>query len=228
MKRMRMNGTRLIAVGLALWVTCGAGSASALEPEQESKRLARAKDFIAEEQWTRAIAELRAAATDPGEPRKDEVLYWLAHSLNQSGDALTSLTTLNDLERRHPKSLWVKPARALRLEIAMRLGRRDVLWFTVRPPEAPAPPAPPSPAPAPLPAPAPKPSTRTPLPPPPHPADPPHPPPAHPAPAVAAPSVALWMPEDFHPDADLRIQALGHLIRLEAHKAIPFLRDMAF
>ena len=52
----------------------------------ESKRLERAKDLIADEQWARAIDELKAAVADPKEPNKDEALYWLAHSQNQSRD----------------------------------------------------------------------------------------------------------------------------------------------
>jgi HEAT repeat protein len=35
------------------------------------------------------------------------------------------------------------------------------------------------------------------------------------------------MPEGYVPDADLRIQALGHLIRTEAQRAIPMLREIA-
>ena len=46
MKRMRLDRTRLTAVGLALWMICGAGSALALGLEQESKRLERAKDEL--------------------------------------------------------------------------------------------------------------------------------------------------------------------------------------
>jgi hypothetical protein len=41
--------------------------------------MGRAKDYIAGEQWTRAIAELQLAAADPKEPNRDEALFWLAH-----------------------------------------------------------------------------------------------------------------------------------------------------
>lgn len=37
----------------------------------------------------------------------------------------------------------------------------------------------------------------------------------------------MWFPESYQPDADLRIQALGHLIRTDAVKAIPLLKEMA-
>lgn len=209
--------TRVAGLALAAWMAGGAaGFAWA-----ESQRLGRAKDLIAEEQWTRAVRELRAAAADPKEPGKDEVLYWLAHSLNQAGDARSALETIRQLEREHPGSLWVKPAGALRLEIAMRLGRHDVLWFVARAPEPPPPPAPPaSPAPPALPK-----GT----------APPPPPPPVAPAPMPASPVAppmpappAFWLSDSFHRDLDLQIQALGHLIRFDAEKAIPLLRDLAF
>src|ERR671925_407199 len=85
----------------------------------ESARLGRAKDFIADEQWSRAIAELRAALADSNEKAKDEALYWLAHSLNQAGDSAAVIETILRLEREYPASLWVKPAGSLRLDIAI-------------------------------------------------------------------------------------------------------------
>jgi HEAT repeat protein len=42
------------------------------------------------------------------------------------------------------------------------------------------------------------------------------------------PPVAFWVPDSYHPDTDLRIQALGHLIRTDAKKVIPILKEMAF
>ncbi len=121
----------------------------------DSPRLARAKEDIADEHWGRAIRTLRAAMEDPKEPAPDEVRFWLAHSLSHAGDSGAALETIDDLERRYPGSRWVRPARALRIEIARRLRRDDLLWHVVaapppppRPPAvsaAPSPPAPPAP-----------------------------------------------------------------------------------
>ena len=107
----------------------------------ESPRMQRAKDHIADEQWTRAIDELRAAVGDPKEANKDEALFWLAHSQNQAGDSAAALESVQRLEREHVKSRWVRPAHYLRLEIAQRLRRRDVMWWTAvaRPTRPPAP-----------------------------------------------------------------------------------------
>jgi hypothetical protein len=44
--------------------------------------------------------------------------------------------TISRLEREYPTSRWVKPARSLRIEIAQRLQRNDVLWYTATPPPA--------------------------------------------------------------------------------------------
>jgi len=166
----------------------------------ESKRLGRAKDYIADEQWPRAIDELRAAVADPKEPRKDEALYWLAHSLNQSGDQASSVETIGRLERDFPSSMWVKPARSLRIEIAVRLNRSDVLWWAALPQPAP-------PAPVALKPPA-RGRARK-----------------EPAPPKAPP---IWYTDKYDPDADLRIQALGGLMKTDAEKVVPILGQIAF
>lgn len=190
----------------------------------ESKRMERAKDLIADEQWVRAIDELKGAAADPKESNKDEALFWLAHSENQARDAAAAVETIRRLEREFPASRWVHPARSLRLEIAHRLQRSDVLWYTAAPP----PPPPPTPLPA-----AP-PRATTPMPAPPAVPGVPAPPSRATTPA-AAPATAppmpppppVWVPEGFLPDMDLRIQALGSLMRTDAPKVIPMLREIA-
>ncbi len=162
-----------LLLALALQVGMGASGAA-----PDSDRLGRAKDYIADEQWVRAIAELRAAAADPKEAAKDEALYWLAHSLNQGGDAAAAIATIRRLEREYPRSLWVKPAGSLRLDIAVHMQRNDVLWWTaVPPPPPPPPPAAPAvagaPAPPLHPTPPEAPRRRSRLAPPPPPASPP-------------------------------------------------------
>ncbi len=203
----------------------------------ESKRMEHAKDLIADEQWVRAIDELKAAAADPKETNKDEALFWLAHSLNQTHDASAAIETIRRLEREFPASRWVKPARSLRIEIAQRLQRSDVLWYTAAPPLPP--PAPTSPA---MPPPAPTPAVAVPPPsaPVPVPASTPRPPavpkafpPTPRAPKAVAPMPAtpfpppMWVPEGFFPDMDMRIQALASLMRTDALRVIPILKSIA-
>jgi hypothetical protein len=174
--------------------------------ESESKRLIQARDYISDERWVQAVDLLRAVVDDPKETRRDEALYWLAHSQQQAGDSGAAVATIRRLEQEFPRSMWVKPAQSLRLEIAVKLGRTDVLWWMADPPRPVMPVAPgtapklaPSKARPPQPVPAPK----------------------------AAPPMAIWGVQSIEPDADLRIQALGSLMRTEADRAIPMLAEIA-
>ena len=206
----------------------------------DSKRMERAKDLIADEQWVRAIDELKAAALDPREPNKDEALFWLAHSENQARDDMAAIETISRLEHEFPRSRWVKPARSLRIEIAQRLQRSDVLWwYTTAPPTPPPVPVVAPRASTPAPPAAPRAST------PPPPAAPPTPAPTPAAPhgvtAAAVPSTArppahptefpppppVWVPHGYFPDTDLRIQALSSLMGTDAPRVIPILRTIA-
>ncbi|MEO6213302.1 MAG: hypothetical protein ABIP65_06710, partial [Vicinamibacterales bacterium] len=203
--------------------------------EPDSQRLEQAKDFIADEQWTRAIAVLRGAASDTKERNRDEALFWLAHSLHQARDLGAAVETISELERRFPASRWVKPARSLRVEIAQKLHRDDVLWWTATPPAAPVALAtPPDRAPPPMTAPRAPTTVRTPFPPPASVAETPRaletprvlrvaPPPARPP----APPPMVWMPQNWDPDTDLRIQALGSLMRTDSARVIPMLKEIA-
>ncbi len=202
----------LLAGGDAVWAT---------PMPAESARMSRAKDLISDDQWTAAIPVLRAAAADPKEPNKDEALFWLAHSQNQAGDLADAVESIRALQRGHPKSRWSGPAGSLMIELAQKLGRRDVLWRTAVPPPVPpeAPPAPPAGSPRlrrPRPAP--------PVPPPAMAAPAPPAPPEQPAPP---PPPAMWFAESYAPGADLRVQALGRLIQTDAQKVIPILRSIA-
>jgi hypothetical protein len=122
-------------------------SATPPESNPDSKRMERAKDYFAEEQWVRAIAEFQAVAADPKEANRDEALFWLAQSEHESGDHSAAMQSIVRLERQFPRSPWVRLARSLRVEIAQRLNRADWLWVMATPP--PPPPAPPAPTPRP-------------------------------------------------------------------------------
>lgn len=237
---MHMNSRAVWRIGVALIVAVSVSPQMLLAKPFESKRMERAKDLIADEQWVRAVDELKAAAADPKEANKDEALFWLAHSQNQARDGAAAVDTIRRLEREFPTSRWVKPARSLRIEIAQRLQRTDVLWYTAAPPAPPAAPAPPAttataaPALAVPPAPPAAPVPTTPrvyrLP---RPAAAAAAPAAPPAPLVptTAPYPPMpppaWVPEGYLPDTDLRIQALGSLIRTDAVKVIPMLKAIA-
>ena len=190
----------------------------------ESVRLTRAKDLISDDQWVAAITELRAAVADPKEQSKDEALFWLAHSQNQVGDLAEAVESIRRLQREYRKSRWSVPAYSLMLELAQKLGRHDVLWRMVPPPPPAAPKAPsgPTPRPAAVSRRAPRAAPSA----PPHPPPPPQPPTGRQPPPPPEPP-APWVSDTYLPDADLRIQALGRLIRTDAQKVIPMLGNIA-
>jgi hypothetical protein len=207
-------------------ILAGSNAWAASPEPAESARLMRAKDLMSEEQWVAAIPVLRAALADPKEQNRDEALFWLAHSQNQAGDLAEAVDSIRQLQKNYPKSRWSAPAYSLLIELAQKLGRNDVLWWTATTPRpipapAPAPPragraravAVPPPAPAP-PQPA-VPSATAPV------AAPPAPPPPPP------PMPSAWVSETYLPDADMRVQALGRLIHTDAQKVIPILVDIA-
>lgn len=211
----------VVAVMLALPAAAVAGGNAAMaaggyEPA-ESPRMIRAKDLILEEQWLAAIGELRAAVADPKEPNRDEALFWLAHSQNAVGDLAEAVESIRRLQNDFARSRWSAPAYSLLIELAQKLGRHDVLWRIAPPP--PPPPPTPKPAAAPRPGPA-RPAQPAP------PAVPPPPARGLPAPPLP-PGEMLWVADSFHPDIDLRIQALGQLIRSDAKKVIPMLGKIA-
>ena len=218
----------LVVAGAATLAAAPGAESSPIAVESsapaESARMLRAKDLISEDQWVAAIAELRAAVADAKEQSKDEALFWLAHSQNQAGDLAEAVESIQRLQREDTRSRWTAPAYSLLIELAQKLGRQDVLWRMAPPP----------------PPPAPRPSAATPRARSPREAAPPPAPPAPPAfpdaavqpvpPAMAAPPPATpmaWVAETYHPDTDLRIQALGRLIRTDAKKVIPMLRSIA-
>ena len=221
-----------MGMAAAAWLLAAGIASAAAAPD--SKRLGRAKEFIGEEQWNRAIAELQAAVADPKETNRDEALFWLAHSQHQVGDEASALESLARLERTAPSSKWVRLGRSLRIEIAQVMQQKGFirLWADMPtppvPPTQPAPPMPPMRSGPPRPVPASTPAPPLPAPPgvapaaplPPAPAPGPTPPavrvrpsprtpPAPPAPAAVVPQpwpagTEIWLP----PDAGARDQML--------------------
>ena len=235
---MEMKMRTVLAAGMAAWLL--ASGVAAAGPAPDSKRLGQAKDYIADEQWMRAIAVLTQAVDDQHEKSRDEALFWLAHCEHQSGDDASALETIARLERLYPASPWVKLAGSMRIEIAHRLRRDDVLWRIAVP--APAPPAPamapqrPHPGVAPTPPPQPATPAVVKLPPPPPGTTPPPsrrgmmPPTPRPAATPAIPTPGLWEAWGTLPEASdqaIRIEALAGLMDGHSDRVIPLLKDIA-
>jgi len=129
----------------------GTGTGTVADP---GDRLDAARLLIFDRNWPKAVAELRRIVEDRREPMRDEAAFWLAHSLFQMGDPSEALRVIEMLEREYPRSQWVMPAASLRVDIATRIGRPEMLWeivVTPRPPRPVVAPAPPAPPKAPLP-----------------------------------------------------------------------------
>jgi hypothetical protein len=221
---LALQASRSIGHGKAFhpaagWVAAGEA--------QESARMTRAKDLISEDRWVAAIAELRTAVADPREEKKDEALFWLAHSQNQAGDLAEAVESIRRLQREYAKSRWTAPAYSLLIELAQKLGREDVLW-RMAPPLPPPPPVGPASAALAKPLAVPAPPRRAPVPPPaaPVPAAPPAEALAAQAPPRPVPPVS-WVAETYRPDPDLRVEALGRLLHTDAEKVIPLLGNIA-
>ena len=219
--------TLLIACAAVLSLTSAASASEWRTPAEPDRadRLDQARLLIFDRDWPRAVVELRRVLANPKEPLRDEASFWLAHSLFHMGDAPEALRVIDEIERHHVRSRWMLPAQSLRVEIATRLKRPDLLWrIAVKPSAQPAPPAPPlvptlrtphaGPAPMPTPPHAPRPA-RT-----PRAADPatPAPPAAPEPPDLPSPPVLTF--------TDVRIQALSGLMRQEPGRAVPVLREI--
>ena len=208
-----------------------------------------AKDYIADEQWNRAIAELQVVAADAADPNRDEALFWLAHSQHQTGDTSAALADGRPSRTALPDAAAGFARRdSLRVEIAQRLQRDDVLWVLAVPPATPMPPT----------ASAPTPVASTPAPPAPTTIIVRVPPTRHDqasgdgadsvsatarlcparterAPRLIAPTPMTPMawPEGLLPagaegvDTDLKIEALVGLLEAHSERVIPLLRDIA-
>lgn len=238
--------TKRFCAAAVAWIL-GVGVALAA-PMPESKRLGHAKDYIADEQWARAIGELQQIADDPKESNRDEALFWLAHSQLQSGDLSSSLQSIARLEQQYPKSLWVRIAGSMRIEIAQRLGLQNRLLQMVAQPTPPAPRGVPPPASTPMPG-GPTPEGVPPVPPNARPSGrrgarpasattpPPGAPTAwtpQPLPPVGpwqtdqATATEFWAPgAAFSTDMNLRIEALGSLLESHGDRAVPLLKAIA-
>ena len=215
-------------LGVVAIVLIAAGGALAAAPlPAESARMVRAKDLISDDQWMAAIPVLRAAAADPKEPNKDEALFWLAHSQNQAGDLAEAVDSIRTLQRDFPKSKWAEPAGSLMIELAQKLGRRDVLWKAATPPLPPPPPEGPAMPSGPRAPRTPKGPAITPPAPPPPPAAATPAQPAPPAPPPPPPAITWFADYSYAVGEDLRVQALGQLIKTDAQKVIPILRKIA-
>ena len=88
-----------------------------------------ARDLISEGEWVRAETALnRFIANFPQDRDVPAARYWLAFSLKQQNKFAEADTVLTRLIQQHPTATgWVNDARAMRVEIAPRLGNTQLV-----------------------------------------------------------------------------------------------------
>jgi hypothetical protein len=91
--------------------------------DAESDLYGEGTDAIDEEEWTRAIDIFKRVAAMKGK-RVDGALYWLAYAQTKAGRGGEALQTIATLEGSHPKSRWIRDAKALELDIKQSSGQR--------------------------------------------------------------------------------------------------------
>ena len=101
----------------------------------------RAKDFIADEQW---VARDRRAPGGRRRSRRNRTATrrcsgWRTASIETGDHGGRDPDDRAARARSSPRAAGCVPARSLRVEIAQRLNRDDVLWTVAAPPPPPAP-----------------------------------------------------------------------------------------
>ncbi|HKV42156.1 MAG TPA: HEAT repeat domain-containing protein [Blastocatellia bacterium] len=93
-----------------------------------TKMFLQGRDYLAEENWAQAEQQFNNFLKEYSNNAKvDAALYWLALSQRKQDQLDRADQTLQELIRRFPKSTWVDDAKTMRLEIAPRLGKGEVI-----------------------------------------------------------------------------------------------------
>ncbi len=94
----------------------------------EKKAFRDARELLLEENWTRATERFNDYINDyPKDANVDAALYWLAFALKKQDRFREADRALNRLITEFPTSGWADDAKALRIEIAPRLGNTELI-----------------------------------------------------------------------------------------------------
>jgi HEAT repeat protein len=106
-----------------------AAQVQAQKPAAATTAFREARDLIGAGDWARAETALNRFITDfPKDRDVPAALYWLAFSLKQQNKFAAADPVLTRLIQQHPTATaWVNDARAMRVEIAPRLGNTQVI-----------------------------------------------------------------------------------------------------
>ena len=105
---------------LLLLASTGAG--------QERKAFREGRELLRDENWPRAAERFNDYIADyPKDANVDAALYWLAFALKKQDKFREADRALHRLITEFPSSPWVDDAKALRIEIAPRLGNTELI-----------------------------------------------------------------------------------------------------
>lgn len=86
------------------------------------------RDLIADEEWVKAEEKFNQVIVQYRTSKYvDAAMYWLAFTLKKQGKFKVADAALERLIKTYPKSTWINDARAMRVEIAPRLGKGDMI-----------------------------------------------------------------------------------------------------
>ena len=114
---------------LPLLQSTGSGQ-ERLKPDDTTERKAfrDGRELLQEENWTRAAERFNDYIADyPKDANVDAALYWLAFALKKQDKFREADRALHRLITEFPASTWVDDAKALRIEIAPRLGNTELI-----------------------------------------------------------------------------------------------------
>lgn len=95
----------------------------AVSPDQREDELYRdGTDYINDGKWQSA-ADKFAQVAKLGGAKADGALYWQAYAQNKLGDRAAALETVAALQKKYPRSQWVKDAMALQVEMRAASGQ---------------------------------------------------------------------------------------------------------
>src|SRR6185503_14223226 len=105
---------------LLLLASTGAG--------QERKAFREGRELLRDENWPRAAERFNDYIADyPKDANVDAALYWLAFALKKQDKFREADRALHRLITEFPSSPWVDDGKALRIEIAPRLGNTELI-----------------------------------------------------------------------------------------------------
>jgi hypothetical protein len=94
----------------------------------EKKAFRDGRELLLEENWARAAERFNDYIADyPKDANVDAALYWLAFALKKQDRFREADRTLHRLITEFPASTWVDDAKALRIDIAPRLGNTELI-----------------------------------------------------------------------------------------------------